>query len=118
MNNGNDRTVSGTVNNKNTISPVSGLNDLPHPALVALVEQPVRFVDDEIPQVLQREPGGLREVVQQPPGRSHDDVHLDKAKTKTHTRARARTKTRMFRRGPVFRERHRQTRGSVSIGNL
>lgn len=58
-------------------SPVSGLGDFPHPALVALVEKPVRLVDDEIPQVLQSEPGCLCEVVQQSSGRGHDYVHLE-----------------------------------------
>ncbi len=57
-------------------SPVGGLYDFLHPALVALIQQSVCFVDDEVPQVLQREPRGLREMVQQSSGCCHNNIHL------------------------------------------
>lgn len=52
------------------------LDNFFYPALVALIKQPVSLVDDKVSQVLQREPRGLLEVIQQPPRRRHDDVHL------------------------------------------
>jgi len=59
-------------------SPVSCLNYFLHPALVALIQQSICFVDDEVSQVLQCETRGLREMIQQSPRGRHNDIHLFK----------------------------------------